>query len=110
MSILRIKSAVNSKIDPRYIQSLTLELTNYGESFEFLLLGYAPQGPIYRGLYYLEQGGTFSSSRIMTQYDPFDLIIVTNAPTYEHTGLTLFAWNDGQHVAIFTQEDAIREC
>ncbi|WP_410771909.1 hypothetical protein [Fontibacillus sp. BL9] len=110
MPILRIKSMENGKVDSRYIQSLDLELSNLGrESFEFLLLGYAPKGLVYRGLHHLGQGSTVFIPRINTDYAPFDLLVVTNASTYMTTGLTLKAWNQEQYVALFTQEDAIRD-
>ncbi|WP_334075753.1 MULTISPECIES: hypothetical protein [Paenibacillus] len=110
MSTLRIKAMENGKIDSRYIQAVDISLTNLGgDSFEFLLLGYAPQGLIHRGLYHLGQGDTVTIPTIKTRYAPFEILVVTNALDYHTTALTMFARNQQETVAIFTQDDAIRE-
>ncbi|MCA1296079.1 hypothetical protein LBW89_24020 [Paenibacillus sp. alder61] len=110
MSTLRIKATENGKIDSRYIQTVDVSLTNLGgNGFEFLLLGYGPYGLIHRRLYHLGQGESVTIPKIMTEHAPFEILVVTNAPNYDRTGLTLFARNQQETVAIFTQEDAIRE-
>lgn len=109
MSILRLEAAEYSKIDSRYIEYIDLKLINLGiEGFEFLILAYAPQGPIFRGLYHVSQGSDVFIPQIITSYNPFYLLIVTNINTYASTGLTMRAWNYRRNVAIFTQEDSVR--
>lgn len=109
MSILRLESTENSKIDSRFIEYIDLEVTNLGhEGFEFLILVYGPQGPTFRGLHFVGPGKVVFIPQIVTAYTPFDFSIVTNINTYAYTGMTMRAWNYGRNVAIFTQEDAVR--
>lgn len=109
MSILRLVAAEYSKIDSRYIEYVDLEVTNLGyEGFDFLVLVYAPDGPIFRGLHHVSPSTTIFIPQILTANIPFDLQIITNVNTYAYTGVTLRASNYGRNVAIFTQEDASR--
>jgi hypothetical protein len=109
MSILRLEAAENSKIDSRYVEYVDLEVTNLGsEGFDFLVLVYAPYGPIFRGLHHVSPGSPVFIPQIVTAYNPFSFLVITNINTYSYTALTMRAYNYGTNVAIFTQEDAIR--
>lgn len=109
MSILRLNSVNHGAVDSRYIQAFDLELCNLGgEGFEMLVTVYTPSGLLYRGLYHLAQGVSVIIPRITTQFLPFQLIMVTNINKYDTTAVTMRAWNGGQPVAIFTQEEAVR--
>lgn len=109
MSILRLGSTAYGPIDCRYIQSVDLEISNYGtESFEMLIHGYGDQGLFYIGLIHAESGETLPINDIMTHYAPFELVLVSNTNSVDRTYVTIRVKNHGSLIAVYTQEDTIR--
>ncbi|GIO66192.1 hypothetical protein NYE48_21025 [Paenibacillus sp. FSL M7-1455] len=109
MSILRLEAAPFAPIDSTYIQSVDLEICNVGtEGFEMLVHGYGEQGLFYVQLIHVGSGSTVPLYHMMTEHKPFQLVLVTNVNDYTHTAVTVRVRNQGNLVALFTQEDMFR--
>ncbi|MNN84072.1 hypothetical protein D3C81_2011920 [compost metagenome] len=76
--------------------------------FDMLILGYAPEGLVYRGLYHADPGTAVGIPPIVTNYRSFEVHVITNINSFSGTGITMRAWNNGALAAVYTQEDAIR--
>lgn len=109
MSILRLEAAPFAPIDSTYIQSVDLEIWNTGmEGFEMLVHGYSEQGLFYVQLIHVGPGSTVPLYQMMTEHKPFQLVLVTNVNDYSRTAVTVKVRNQGELVALFTQENMIR--
>ncbi|GIO33773.1 MULTISPECIES: hypothetical protein [Paenibacillus] len=109
MSILRLEAAPLTPIDSRYIQYVDLEILNTGmEGFEMLAHVYGEQGLQYIQLIHLNPGSAVPLHHMMTEHKPFQLVLVTNVNDFAHTAVTVRACNQGQLIAVFTQENMIR--
>lgn len=109
MSILRLVSNADGPINSRYIQSVDLEITNSGlDSFEMLIHGYGNEGLFYVGLIHAGAGEWVVLNDIMTNYSPFEFVLVTNINNLAHTGVVFNIKNQGVLIAVYTQEDTIR--
>ncbi|MBE9916017.1 hypothetical protein G8C92_18545 [Paenibacillus donghaensis] len=109
MSIFRLESAPFSTIDCRYIESVDIEVTNSGsDGFEMLVHGYGNQGLFYVQLIHLSPGSTVPVYHMMTGYDPFQLVLVTNINNYACTEVIVRAKDHDYLIALYSQEDMIR--
>lgn len=109
MSILRFESAAFAPIDCRYIQSIDLEISNYGmEPFEMLIHGYGEKGLFHLGLIHAGSGQTVAVPDIITDHAPFQFVLVTNINSFAHTGVVFRVKDQGNLVAVYTQEDTVR--
>lgn len=104
MSVFRLEAAPFSSIDARYIQSNDLYISNHGsEPFDVLVHGYYHDGSIfYVTLVHAAAGSTVSLPDIYNHYRAFSLLLVTNINTSLTTGLTLYAKDQGQLIAVFS--------
>ncbi|MEC0175888.1 hypothetical protein P4H83_13530 [Paenibacillus favisporus] len=110
MSILRLVSNADGPINSRCIQSVDLEINNSGEvPIEMLIHGYGIEGLFYIGLIHAGADEWVGVHDIMTNYSPFELVLVTNINNLAHTCVVFKIKNQGVLIAEYTQEDTMRE-
>lgn len=111
MSIFKLQTTENqNEIYAPYIQVIDIEITNQGsEYFETLIIVYGPdEGVLFRGLYSFVPNVTIPIIGIGTYYTDFKVVIVTNVNTYEHTAVNVICWNEGDMIAVYTQDQMER--
>ncbi|MBB3131726.1 hypothetical protein FHS19_006449 [Paenibacillus rhizosphaerae] len=109
MSILRLGSTESGPIDCRYIQTVDLEITNHGwEPFDMLVQGYRSDGLFYVSLIHADPGQIVPVHGIMTNYTPFELVLVTNINVADYTAAVFMMKDRGNLIAVYTQNDADR--
>ncbi|UKS27640.1 hypothetical protein LOZ80_01435 [Paenibacillus sp. HWE-109] len=114
MSIFRIHANENHPVNSRYIQSIDLTIQNLGaEEFDVLIEGMNWNGNSHLFLYHVYSASQPNSVRtitdLFTNYEPFSLQLVTNIQSDQYTAITMQAKHNGSVIAIFTQEDFLRQ-
>jgi hypothetical protein len=113
MSIFQLHSNVNYPIDSRFIHTCDLEIRNLNvQDMDILIQVNNDFGIFHLSLHHLspytQPGSTLVIPEIYTHYSPFSFLLITNLLTTSTTALTLFAKNNGNVIAIFTQNDFIK--
>lgn len=109
MSVLRLGSTEFGPIDCRYIQAVDLEIVNRGlEPFDMLVHGYGNGGLFYVSLIHAEPGQIVPVYDIMTNYTPFEIVLVTNINVADYTAAVFRMKDRGNLIAVYTQDDADR--
>jgi hypothetical protein len=111
MSIFQIETVDDpSCLYAPYIESIALELMNIGMSpYEALIMVIGPGGVFYQGLYSLPSGVPINIEGIGTGYTFFKLMVITNTNNYYETVINLRCHNQGQLLAVYTQEQMQRD-
>jgi hypothetical protein len=111
MSIFQVETTDNpSSLYAPYIESIDVELLNIGVStYEALIMVVGPQGVFYQGLYGLPSGVPIYIEGIRTGYVFFKLMVITNTNNYFETVINLRCRDQGQLLAVYTQEQMQRD-
>ena len=106
MSIFQVETVDNpSCLHAPYIENIDLELINIGMStYEALIIVEGPQGVFFQGLYSLPPGVPTNIDGIRTGYAFFKLMIFTNTNNCYETAIIIKCRNQGQLLAVYTQE------
>lgn len=113
MSIFQLHSNVNYPIDSRFIHTCDLEIRNLSvQDMDVLIQVNNDFGIFHLSMHHLNHyphpDSTLVIPDIFTQFSPFSFLLITNLLTTSTTALTLFAKNNGNIIAIFTQNDFIK--
>ncbi|UKS27638.1 hypothetical protein LOZ80_01425 [Paenibacillus sp. HWE-109] len=113
MSIFQLHSKAGYPIDASYIQSCDLEIRNlHVHDLDILIQVNNDFGIFHYSLHNLsglnQPGSTLVIPEIYTHHAAFSFLLITNLLTTSTTALTLFAKNNGQVIAIFTQNEFIK--
>lgn len=111
MSIFQIESVDNpSSLYAPYIESIDIELINIGMStYEALIVVAGSQGMFYQALYSLPSGVPINIEGIRTGYVFFKVMVFTNTNNCYETAINLRCLNQGQLLAVYTQEQMKRD-
>ncbi|NMO95871.1 hypothetical protein [Paenibacillus lemnae] len=103
MSVFRMDVVEHGTLDARYIQSNDLCISNIGsEPFDVLIHGYHPEGVFYLGLVHAAPGSTVTLPEITNHHRTFSLLLVTNINYSHTTGITIYAKDQGNLIAVFS--------
>lgn len=106
MSVFRLEAGVHMPIDSRYVGAVELEIVNRGASeFNMWIQMHGSGGLMHEMLVGVPGGGRSKQLPPMGTFtQPFTLLLVSNANRYDTTELKLTARQNGELVALFTQE------
>ncbi|WP_342415306.1 hypothetical protein NST83_19190 [Paenibacillus sp. FSL R10-2782] len=112
MSVFQLVADANARIDSRYINSLDVVIQNPGSRvYEALMIGYCGDDKIHLSLNQIKTVplvySTININDVRTSYLPFRLEVITNINQPDSTAMVVYAKNEGNLVAVFTEQDFV---